>query len=50
MDWLNEDSRTFLKRGYLVGDQTPEERIREFAETAEKYLKKGSKVYLEGQL
>jgi len=40
MDWLNEKSRTFLDRGYLVGDQTPEERIREIAETAEDYLEK----------
>jgi ribonucleoside-diphosphate reductase alpha chain len=40
MDWLNEKSRTFLDRGYLVGDQTPEERIREIAETAEEYLEK----------
>lgn len=36
--WLNEDSRTFLSRGYLSGDETPEERIREIANTAEKYL------------
>lgn len=37
-EWLNEDSRTFLSRGYLKEGQTPEERIREIAETAEKYL------------
>lgn len=40
MYWLNENSRTFLSKGYLVGDATPEERIREIAEIAEKYLNK----------
>lgn len=34
--WLNEESRTFLSRGYL--DTEPEIRIRKIAETAEKYL------------
>jgi ribonucleoside-diphosphate reductase alpha chain len=38
--WLNEDSRTFLKRGYLSENETPEQRIRVIAETAEKYLRK----------
>lgn len=42
-EWLNDESRKFLSRGYLVGDQTPEERIRYIAETAEKYL--GEKGY-----
>jgi len=36
--WLNEDSRTFLDRGYLINGQTPEHRVREIAETAEKIL------------
>lgn len=36
--WLNEDSRTFLSRGYLSEGETPEDRIREIADTAEKYL------------
>lgn len=36
--WLNENSRLFLSRGYLLEGQTPEERIRDIAETAEKYL------------
>lgn len=36
--WLNEDSRTFLSRGYLSEGETPESRIRDIAETAEKYL------------
>lgn len=35
--WLNEDSRTFLSRGYI--DETPEQRIKDIANTAEKYLK-----------
>ena len=37
--WLNNHSRIFLSRGYLKDNQTPEERIREIALTAEKYLK-----------
>jgi ribonucleoside-diphosphate reductase alpha chain len=36
--WLNENSRGFLDRGYLSPGQTPEDRIRVIAETAEKYL------------
>lgn len=36
--WLNDDSRTFLSRGYLSPGETPEQRIRDIAETAEKYL------------
>lgn len=36
--WLNDDSRTFLSRGYLSEGETPESRIRDIAETAEKYL------------
>lgn len=38
--WLNEDSRTFLSRGYLKPGQTAEERIREIGENAEKILNK----------
>jgi ribonucleoside-diphosphate reductase alpha chain len=34
--WLNEDSRTFLSRGYL--DESPEQRVRDIANIAEKYL------------
>jgi ribonucleoside-diphosphate reductase alpha chain len=37
--WLNTDSRTFLKRGYLQEGQEPEERFREIAEAAESILK-----------
>jgi len=36
--WLNEDSREFLKNGYLLEGVTPEERIREIAENAEEIL------------
>ena len=35
MEWLNENSRKFLQLGYLVGDTTPEERIREIANRAQ---------------
>jgi len=35
--WLNEDSRKFLSRGYI--SETPEQRIKDVANTAEKYLK-----------
>jgi ribonucleoside-diphosphate reductase alpha chain len=35
--WLNENSRTFLSRGYI--DETPEQRIKDIANTAERYLK-----------
>ncbi|SER28179.1 ribonucleoside-diphosphate reductase alpha chain [Faunimonas pinastri] len=38
--WLNEDSRTFLSRGYLAEGQTAEGRIRVIAETAERILDK----------
>jgi ribonucleoside-diphosphate reductase alpha chain len=37
--WLNDDSRTFLSRGYLSSGETAEGRIREIAEKAEWYLK-----------
>jgi ribonucleoside-diphosphate reductase alpha chain len=36
--WLNEDSRTFLQRGYLSEGETPESRIRDIANKAEEYL------------
>jgi ribonucleoside-diphosphate reductase alpha chain len=38
--WLNSHSRLFLERGYLDKDTTPEDRIRQIAENAEKILKK----------
>lgn len=37
-EWLNEDSRTFLSRGYLGENQQAEDRILEIAETAERIL------------
>jgi ribonucleoside-diphosphate reductase alpha chain len=37
--WLNKDSITFLKRGYLLDNEEPKIRYREIAETAEKILK-----------
>ena len=36
--WLNNDSRTFLKRGYLNEGETPESRIRDIADKAEEIL------------
>lgn len=36
--WLTENSRKFLEAGYLTGDTTPEERILEIAQHAEKIL------------
>lgn len=39
-NWLNEDSRTFLSRGYIDGNMTAEERVREIAKTAERILDK----------
>lgn len=35
--WLNEESRKFLSRGYI--SETPEQRIKDIANTAERYLK-----------
>jgi ribonucleoside-diphosphate reductase alpha chain len=40
MYWLNENSRKFLAKGYLMNGQTAEDRIREIAENAEKRLGK----------
>ena len=36
--WLNRDSRTFLKRGYLDDGETPEERIKNIADAAQELL------------
>jgi ribonucleoside-diphosphate reductase alpha chain len=38
MYWLNDLSRQFLSKDYLLPGTTPEERIREIAQTAETYL------------
>jgi ribonucleoside-diphosphate reductase alpha chain len=37
-NWLNNMSRDFLNRGYLLNGQTAEQRVREIAEAAEKHL------------
>lgn len=37
--WLNKDSRKFLERGYLLEGEAPEQRFKDTAQTAEKYLK-----------
>ena len=39
IEWLTDNSRKFLESGYLTGDTTPEERIREIADNAERLLK-----------
>lgn len=39
-NWLNKDSRTFLEKDYLLPGVTPEERIRQIADTAERILGK----------
>jgi len=36
--WLNEDSRKFLERGYLLPGETAEQRIVDIAEKAQEYL------------
>lgn len=38
--WLNDDSRTFLSRGYIDGDKTAERRISDIAEAAADILNK----------
>ena len=37
--WLNDDSKTFLSRGYLEEKEKPQDRIRVIADKAEWYLK-----------
>lgn len=37
--WLNKESRTFLSRDYLLPGVTPEQRIRQIAESAQAILK-----------
>ena len=47
-EWANEDARTFLSRGYIDGNMTVEERVRNIAQTAEAILDKegfGDKFY-----
>ena len=37
-DWLNDEARTFLRRGYLLDDTGPKERVRAIADRAEEIL------------
>lgn len=37
--WLNKDSRNFLEGGYLLENTTPEQRIKQIADSAENILK-----------
>lgn len=37
-NWLNKDSRSFLEKDYLLAGVTPEDRIRQIADTAENIL------------
>lgn len=37
-EWLNNDSRVFLERGYLSEGETPEQRIRDISDNAERIL------------
>ncbi len=39
IEWLTDNSRKFLQSGYLTDGITPEQRIREIAENAERILK-----------
>jgi ribonucleoside-diphosphate reductase alpha chain len=43
--WLNKDSRKFLERGYLLPNETPEERIEEISRVAQAYLDKVDGFY-----
>jgi ribonucleoside-diphosphate reductase alpha chain len=37
-EWLNDESRKFLSKGYLIKGETPEQRIRYIADKAEQHL------------
>jgi ribonucleoside-diphosphate reductase alpha chain len=39
-EWANDESRVFLSRGYIDGNMTVEERVRNIAQSAEKSLDK----------
>ncbi len=47
--WVNDNTRAFMARGYLVGDQTTEERVRYIGEFAEKTLGKKLVIDMEPQ-
>jgi len=42
LNWLHEDQRTFLERGYLENGETPEQRYKEICDTIERYTLKMS--------
>lgn len=44
INWLKEDQREFLERGYLEKDETPEDRYKELCNTIENYCLKLSKT------
>ena len=49
--WLNDDARLFLERGYLKENQSPEERIKEICDNAERILGiEGFSAKMEGYL
>ena len=49
--WLNSHSRLFLSRDYLEPGVTPEQRVRQIAENAERILKvKGFADKFEGYM
>ncbi len=35
-EWMNEESRLFLERGYILTEETPQERIAQLAHAAGK--------------
>ena len=37
-EWLTQDSRDFLSKGYLINGTTAEERVKQIADTAEDWL------------
>jgi ribonucleoside-diphosphate reductase alpha chain len=44
LNWLKQDQRDFLQRGYLEAGETPEERYKEICNTIENYCLKLSKT------
>lgn len=43
--WLTKESKLFLDRGYLLENQTPEDRIKQIADTASSILVKTPKIF-----
>ncbi len=44
LDWLKEDQREFLDKGYLIDNQTPEDRYKEICNTITNYCLKMSET------